>query len=304
MSVNADVEHSTHPVGLLRLNRQGNAIWEAHHSNHDIVGNLVVRTTVLYYIIGLPTMHKHVFVARSIEDGSIVLQEDVPFFLPEDVPFVPTDYTACRLHLFGNGNWAAFVGAYVFRIWIINTNTGKVVSSFACSRSGRQSFSPTEARIWEIMDHQRKKFWLVSERIYDSNVETMIRKDLWLSFSLTERSVLWGFDGYRQLSFRAEYDRPLSMAKLAVGLLTAQTAQAYLLADRTRISTNAEISLATVTIPARSMRKGPTRQDLNICCRYRKLYRDEGFCGMAGDYLIIHARREKELILVDFWPTW
>lgn len=290
------MSNSTHPVGLVRLSRQGKAIWEAHHSNCHIIGNLVVSTTVLYYVFELPSMHKHVFVGRSIKDGTIVLQEDVPF--------APSDYKACRLHLFGNAKWAAFEDLYASNIFIIDTTTGKVVSSFSNAWDGRRSFSPTEARIWEFRYHGVKKSWLVSESTYDSNVKALIRKDLCVSFSTTPRSFVWGIDGYRQLCFRAEYDLQLPVARLAVGLLTAQTAQAYRQLDGTRHSTVTESSLPTVTIPARSKRKGSTRRDLNVPYRYRMPSRWAGFCGMVGDYLLIHAAREKELFLVDFWPTW
>lgn len=274
------------------MSRKGKVIWEAPHKRCDVIGNLAVSTTVFYYILGSSSMHKNVFVARTLEDGTAVLQEDVPFWT--------TDDPACRLQLFGNAQWASFEDADN-SVWIINTNSGKIVFHFYGALDNRPSFSSTECRFWIFEKFDRQTFWDIIEYSYDANANSFIRKQLWLEFTKRAESFVTSYDSNRQLCFRVNRDKQRSAIRPSVSFLTAQE---LVQGDRSRLSKLAESCLATVTLPSRFPCHGYTRRDLDLFRRRRMPDLRAAFCAMVGDYLVVHAQSERELILVDFWPDW
>lgn len=232
----ADLEHSDCAVGLVRMSRKGKVIWEAPHEHRDLIGDPAVSATVFYYNLRSPSTNRDVFVARNVDDGTVVLQKDVPI--------VPTKDSTCRPQLFGNAQWAAVHDADG-TVFILESNTGKIVSYFGSRLYSRLSISSAESRFWSIGSSHPRGPWLGYEKAYDANAESF--KDIYPVFKFDWRaeSFIIGYDGDRRLSFHLKISRQCSTLRLSIS-------SEFIPAHELIHPRDTEGSLKTVTLPRSS----------------------------------------------------
>jgi len=277
---------------------KGKAILDALHKRGDIIGDLALSTTLFYYVFESPSMGKHFFVTRSLADRSLVSQEEFPFAI--------TCSSTSRLQLFGDEKWVAFRDKEA-RIWIVDTGSGKTVYSFYCGSDSRLEFSTTEGKFWAIQYTYPQlraglPRYLRCKRKYVHAQGTFARLH-----PGDRRVLLW--DSTVSSSY-ASASNMIRKTQRQGFLLPLWQLSSPSREDGIRLGRLSKSSLATVTLPHHLPCMGSTWRELDLtrlrCMHDLGQLRDLGqaFCGMVVEYLVVHARYERELVVVDFWPDW
>ena len=270
------------------MSREGTILWGVCHETRDTLGKLAIGTTSFYYICRSPSAGRRTIIGRSLEDGSIVFQEDIPFVWGQPA-YSP-------LELFGNRKWAVFEDEAAM-IRIVDTVSGKMIPPF--SHRGQIVFSSREEKFWDYRSEGSRRPGC--ESTYDADTKAFISKRILLRLEVHEvLHTFWGtFDGDRHFYLRVEERDRGPMLRLSIASLTAQELFAR------RVTTFGEQSVpAMVTVPTERPGNGSIRQKLEVTRPRRMPDLGTAFCCIAGDYLILHSPTEKELVLVDFWPDW
>lgn len=217
------------------------------------------------------------------------------------------------LKLAGNEELAVWSDAKQ-RVHIFSTATGQILFTYDRHFESTLAVSATKPQLWDIMNYVSVLGnHAIRVTTYDTRTEALIPSYTLGSdfidnvpldespFFDVDRPVAFGF--HHSMNILDDNTRdPFSTIEI-FGLEKAVFGEEIILGDVIRSGKNDEEGYegTLITLPAVPS-KGTKRRLLELETPW--MVGDDDFFGLVEGYLVYHHFADKELILIDFWPTW